>query len=248
MPPVRGNFSVIQVGDWDKARALFDGDSRKVKKFMHNFVMAEAHLAQRMIVERITDQGRGDWSPLADNTIRKRKLRGFRGTKALLVRGDLRRSIKVHSTEKLSAFVGVHRSARGQNGQALVNVAELNEYGSRPILIRITPRMRRFLFALQSFGTVSRGKRKGQLRRATARELSTSRLRQGPSRGFVIVQIPARPFLRPVLSSPTFNPSNVGHRFEAAVQNAIIKGSWEQREIFGGSRSGVGRSGGWRRT
>jgi hypothetical protein len=53
----------------------------------------------------------------------------------------------------------------------------VHEYGTDPILIPITPAMRRFLFALlRQAGRAPSG---------------------GSGRGVVVVQVPARPFLRP---------------------------------------------------
>jgi len=59
----------------------------------------------------------------------------------------------------------------------MVDVAKLNEYGSDPIVIPMTSQMRRYLFALlRSAGKEPTG---------------------GSSKGVVVTQIPARPFLRP---------------------------------------------------
>ncbi len=60
-------------------------------------------------------------------------------------------------------------------------MAKVQEEGSRPISIRMTPKMRRFLFAM--FGR------------------SRNRPVEGPPEGgtgIIVVRIPARPFLRPV--------------------------------------------------
>ena len=59
----------------------------------------------------------------------------------------------------------------------MVDVAKLNEFGGPPTIIPITPKMRRFLFAL--------------LRQAGKEPTG------GGGRGVIVVQIPARPFLRP---------------------------------------------------
>ena len=69
------------------------------------------------------------------------------------------------------------RKARGKDGKSVVDVAEVQEFGAGPIVIPMTPAMRRFLFAL--------------LRRAGVEKTG------GSGRGVVVVQIPARPFLRP---------------------------------------------------
>jgi len=101
---------------------------------------------------------------------------GFGGSKSLIVRADLRNGIAtiVRGDE---AFVGVPRTARSSGGDSLVHLAHLHEYGGPPVVVPITPKMRRFLFAL--------------LRQA-GNEPS-----RGSGRSVAVVQVPARPFLRP---------------------------------------------------
>lgn len=88
----------------------------------------------------------------------------------------MRNSITV-IVEGDEAFIGVPRSARSRNGESLVELARVHEYGSAPIVIPLTPRMRRYLFAL--------------LKRAGQEPTG------GTGRSVVVVQVPARPFLRP---------------------------------------------------
>lgn len=93
-----------------------------------------------------------------------------------MVHGDLRNSIAV-IVQGDEAFVGVPRKARGRNGRSLVDVAQVQEFGSNPIVIPVTARMRRFLFTM--------------LRKAGKEP------QPGSGKGVVVVTIPARPFLRP---------------------------------------------------
>jgi phage gpG-like protein len=109
-------------------------------------------------------------------TLAARRLKGFGGTKSLLVRGDLRNSISV-ITDGDEVFVGVLRSAKGSTGESLADVAQIQEFGGPPVIIPITPKMRRFLAVLF--------KRAG------------GRASRGSGRGVVVTQVPARPFLRP---------------------------------------------------
>ena len=75
------------------------------------------------------------------------------------------------------AFIGVSRSARSKDGASMVDLAKLHEFGGPPVIIPMTPKMRRFLFAL--------------LRQAGKEPTG------GSGRGVIVVQVPARPFLRP---------------------------------------------------
>jgi phage gpG-like protein len=141
-------------------------------------VRQEAHALRNDIVQGLTSQAPGGepLKPPSPLTIAARQLEGFGGSKALLVRGDLRDSITV-IVQGDEAFIGVSRSARSKDGASMVDLAKLHEFGGPPVIIPITPKMRRFLFAL--------------LRKAGKEPTG------GGGRGVIVVQVPARPFLRP---------------------------------------------------
>jgi hypothetical protein len=188
---------------------------------MRAFVGSEAEELKRQIVRGLNAQAPGGQPilPLSKGTIEKRKLRRFRGTKALLQRAFMMRSIRVKKfsggPRNPNAFVGVLRTARAKDGRSLANIAEMNEFGSRPILIRITPKMRRFLFVLGRRVWGERTKRRqrtsktgesrmvgGGMRQAKfyRRQLASRSTEQKlMGKGYLIVQIPARPFIRPAV-------------------------------------------------
>ena len=127
-----------------------------------------------------TDRLRRRPAPPSPLTIASRQLEGFRGEKSLIVRGDLRNAIGIVADGD-RVFVGVPRKARNKSGEALVDLAQVQEFGGPPVVIPITPKMRKFLFAM--------------LRRA-GKDPGTGG-GEGSGRGVVVVQVPARPFLRP---------------------------------------------------
>ena len=170
--------SVRKTGDWSLASRTLAEAPSKLKRAINTSLMQEAHFLRSLIVKGITAQAPGgkQFKALAQNTLITRKLKNFGGEKALMVRADLRNGISA-IVRKGEACVGVPRKARGKDGKPLVDVAELNEYGSDPIVIPITPAMRRFL---------------GLLHRE-----SGTRNRETSGSGVVVTQIPPRPFLRP---------------------------------------------------
>ena len=133
---------------------------------------------RKEIVQGITRQAPGGESikPPSPLTLAARQMKGRGGTKALMVSGDLRNGIAA-IVKGDEAFVGVPRKARGKDGKSLVDVAQVQEFGAGPIIIPMTPAMRRFLFALLRMAGESGG--------------------GGSGKGVVVIQIPARPFLRP---------------------------------------------------
>lgn len=189
---------VVRVGDWALAHRILAGGARRVRRAIDQAVLQEAQFMRSKIVEGLVSQAPGGqaFRPLAASTLAVRRFKRFRGTKALLNRGDLRNSIAVHR-DRDGAFVGVLRTARNRQGAPLANVAELNEWGSRPIVIQVTPKMRRFLAgALRGAGGGSGGGGGG-----------------GGGIGVIVVQIPARPFIRPVVERYYANESEVRERF-----------------------------------
>ncbi len=171
-------MAVTRTGDWARARQLLAAGPQRLRSAIGVAIRQEAQGLRNEIVQGLTSQAPGDEpiKPPAPLTLAARQLESFGGTKALLVRGDLRNSITV-IVEGDEAFIGVPRSARSSGGESLVDLAQLHEYGGPPVIIPITPKMRRFLFAL--------------LRQAGKEPTG------GSGRGVVVVQVPARPFLRP---------------------------------------------------
>ena len=171
-------MAVSRTGDWARARRLLTAAPQRLQAAISTAVRQEAHALRKEIVQGLTRQAPGGepLKPPSPLTIAARELEGFGGTKALLVRGDLRNSITVF-VQGDEAFIGVSRSARSKDGASMVDMAKFHEFGGPPVIIPMTPKMRRFLFAL--------------LRQAGKEPTG------GSGRGVIVVQVPARPFLRP---------------------------------------------------
>jgi hypothetical protein len=232
-----GGSMIIRVGEWAVADRLLRTGSARVHRVIDQAVQQEAQFLRSKIVEGLRTQAPGGqaFTPLAPATLAKRNLRGFHGTKALLVRGDLRNGFVVRRSGWGASFVGVLRTARGRDGQPLANVAELNEFGSRPIVIHITPQMAAFL---------------GALARASGHDAGAGSSGGGGSRtGIVVVQIPPRPFIRPVVERYFGNQNEVRDRFFGRIA-VLLRGDFGGRggggplSTFSPTRQGGGVSGG----
>lgn len=200
-------IKIGKTGQWvAAARTLGTGPAR-LRIAMDRATLQEAEFFRKKVVEGIVKQAPGGkaFKPLSETTLAIRRFTGFAGTKALIVRGDLRNSIKV--TKKngplgVEAFVGVHRTERGSDGEKLVNIAAVHEFGAGPIVIPVTPAMRRFLMAAFSAELPGFGEQQGD---------GSS----GLSRGIIIVKIPARPYMQPVIDAYFGTKGRV--RFQARV-------------------------------
>jgi hypothetical protein len=190
--------TVTKTGEWRRARALLAAGPVRLKAAIAVAMRQEAEALRREIVQGLTRQAPGGSAiaPPKETTLAARRLKGFGGSKSLIVRADLRNGVAaiVRGDE---AFVGVPRTARGKDGQSLTKIAEVQEFGSAPIVIPMTDAMRRFVFAV--------------LREAGEPIGSGG---SGGGRGVVVVQVPARPFLRPAFEK--FKPG-AQRRFLARV-------------------------------
>lgn len=175
-------MAVKRTGDWALARRLLESGPARLRSAVASGLRQEAHALRNEIVRGLTNQAPGGTAiePVSALTLAARRLSGFDGTKALLVRGDLRNAVAVIIDGDV-VFIGVPRKARSNGGKSLVDVAETQEFGGPPVVIPITPKMARFLAVLF---------------KEAGKEPSA-----GSGAGVVVVQVPARPFLRPAFDA-----------------------------------------------
>jgi hypothetical protein len=118
--------------------------------------------------------------PLAESTIKRKK-----SSKALIDKGDLMGSINVTPiplSAEVAVFVGVNRGKRTKDGKDLMNIAEIHEFGTRPFMIPVTPKLRAWWYAMYKQGV----------------------MRYNLSRRTFILNhpgVPERPFLRPAFDA-----------------------------------------------
>lgn len=196
-------IEVKKIGPWSRVGQLLASAPRRMQAAFDKALLQEGQFLRGRIVEGIREQAPGGraFLPLAPTTLAIRQFRGFRGTKALLVQGDLRNSITVVKDGD-RVLVGVLRTARSRTGKSLVDIAALQEHGSQPIVMRLTPRARAFLHAA--------------FRRAELDATSAGH----PSIGIAIIRIPARPFLAPVFAAYA-QPDQISRRFLDRVASQL---------------------------
>ena len=167
-------------GQWGKVFKTLKDAPKDLEAARKIAVLGEAQFFRTKILEGLREQAPGGkkFKALTPETLAIRKFLGFKGTKALLKHGDLRNAIVVEEKDDL-VFVGVLRSAKNERGQSMVNVAQVQEEGSKPIIIKMTPKMSALLHA-------------------AFRQAGIERKEKRPTTGIIVVQIPARPFISPV--------------------------------------------------
>ncbi len=197
-------MKVTKVGDWRLASRLVSTARARFQDATDRAVLQEAQFFRTKVVQGIREQAPGGepFKPLAATTLAIRRFRGFKGTKALIARGDLRNSVTV-VRQPGGVFVGVLRTAKGRDGQPLVNVAAVHEFGSRPIVMKLTTKARRFLHA------------------AFRRAGLDAPVGGGSSVGIAVIKVPSRPFLRPVFDKFGSDREEVSRRLLARVARLL---------------------------
>lgn len=208
-------------GDWQKSKTLLN-NATGVTAAMHAAVMVEAQGARRAMVKGIRNQSPAgqDFLPLSPITLAIRRAKGFRGTKALIVTGALIKSIQVKTVGPGVVFVGVLRNARSADGKLLFNIARVNELGTT-ITIRVTPRMKAWLMIqLRDHfmkGKRGRDRRSGRYTKGRFIPSGRGQLR----RGVILIRIPPRPFVRPVIEDIIKDPKALAARFTLRVARRL---------------------------
>ncbi len=164
---------VTKVGDWLKAKEILGnpGLGPAIQKALRQ----EGQYIAGLIKTRL---GSGNIAPpLSPLTVAMRK---GKGAKPLNATGALRNGIFVEE-EQGSIFIGVKREAKG------VDIASVHEFGA-VVVLKMTDRMRRFLFGVL-------------FPQALKKRMVPFGPRARSGKGFLVIRIPARPFMRPVFET-----------------------------------------------
>jgi len=139
-------MSIKRVGPWFLAARIIRAHATKFNIAVRMALAKEAHRYRKEMVQGIRDQAPGGkkFAPISRIT---RFLKG--SSKALIDTGDLRNSYKVTRISPWGYFVGVHRTARGRtSGQNMVNVAIIQEFGTKRHERVVTPKMEKLFWVL----------------------------------------------------------------------------------------------------
>lgn len=216
-------FSIILSGDWKRAAEILDM-APQLRSAIHWAVEREAHEARRRIIKGITNQAPGGkaFAPLSALTLILRRAKKFRGSKILLVTASMRNSVTVKNVGTGIVFVGVLRGSPRPGGQDNYNIARLHELGGR-ITMRVNAKMHRWLMwqlRKAGYGAFVRDKR-------STREGDTSSKRAargtGGGRAYrtIVIKIPARPFIQPVIEEMGADESGISQRLASRISQRM---------------------------
>lgn len=175
-------------GDWRQTARTLGQARARMTRALDTAVRQEAEDVRKQILDGIRKQAPAgeEFLPISRLTRALRRARGFRGSKALIRTAAMMNGVTVSRAGRGRYFVGIKRSARGKRNEPLINIALIHEEG-RTYVMRVTPKMRRFIMSALRRAGMLRKKREG------------SGGESGFSRGYIVVTIPARPFMGPVI-------------------------------------------------
>jgi hypothetical protein len=220
---VAEGIGIRKVGDWARVAAIVRNMRNKYEASVRRAMLREAHYLRGKMIEGIAQQAPAGqpFAPLSPMTLAMRQARGFAGSKALIVTGALRRSITVVHVGGGdlggAVFVGVHRQTKGPGGKSMVNIAEIHEFG-RSWTQPLSAKARRYLFAVMKKAGLLMGPR-----------MKGGGYYSSGSSSKVSINIPARPFVRPVIDKYG-KPDDVKRRF---VGN-VLQGMGGDFKLIGG--------------
>jgi phage gpG-like protein len=108
----------------------FDSFAKKLESAAKAAIAKEAHewakeMRDGIRTQRSAREARPPWPPLAESTVARKG-----STKMLIDTGTLMRAIVAERVSNMKWLVGVKRGARTRDGQKLVNIAAVHEFGS----------------------------------------------------------------------------------------------------------------------
>lgn len=138
----------FEITGWQRVEAMLRGSYQYLPLIVDQATGKVAAELETAIKKGIRSQAPGGkkFKPLAKSTKKMKK-----SSKALIHHGDLLGSIRTEHTTVSAGrawFVGVNRTAKGKDGESLMNIAMIHEFGTKPYQIEITPRMRRWWQAM----------------------------------------------------------------------------------------------------
>lgn len=192
------NFKMERTGDWKKAGDILGNLGMNAGRAFDQAAMREAHFFERKLKEGIQSGAPGGhvYRPLSPLSLAIRKFEGFKGKKPLIQSGAMLRSIHVVKRGGLY-FVGIDRSAKTEDGESLMDIAQLHEEGAS-FTVEVTPAARKFLaMVMKEAGLGSGGG-------------------GGGGATIAVIRIPARPTFGPIMEM-WGKPEDVKKRFEDRV-------------------------------
>lgn len=188
-------IKVSRTGDWAIARRVLGLMPQRLRDAADRAAADEARRAHGEVDRGLATGAPGGQRlpPISATTRIARRLQGISSATPLVRTGEMRRAVAVHR-------LGPARYAVGIRDPRIAETARRQTAGFGPVAVRMTPKMRKFLF--------------GVLFRGLPR-------RQGSGRpGVVVVRVRPRPFMEPAVAA---SRRGAAIRITAVVARSVLR-------------------------
>lgn len=118
-----------KIGDWEKLDRLLSGFGQRFKRNVRRATDKNGRLLESTVVGHFENQDL-PWPSLTPG-YRKRKIREGYSEQILIRTSTLSQNIRYHRQSWNEGFVGVARNVMTSDGQSLVNIGAVHEFGTR---------------------------------------------------------------------------------------------------------------------
>lgn len=190
-----------KTGQWALARAATRNMAARAKHAERVATLQEAHMFRAKVIEAFDTSGASNGQPWEPNKESVAALK--KSSKPLIDRGDLRNSVAVVERGK-TIFVGVQSTRTNRDGDRLVDIAAVHEFG-KIIAIPVTPKMFRYVMAMMKrLGVGGGGGSSGGFRPGSV----------------LMIRIPERSFIR-ATAARFFKPGDTRRRFVDRIMKGM---------------------------
>lgn len=119
-------MSVNKIGDWERARNVISHLAQDMSAALKESLPVVALKAERIAVLHVRNQDL-NWQGLKDATLKQKSKKGW-SNKIMIATTDYISSITSYATHD-TAFAGVKKDAKNRDGESLVSIAAVMEFG-----------------------------------------------------------------------------------------------------------------------
>jgi len=121
---------IRKTGDWNKVRRNILSLPKSVPKIQREFLTQVGLKGQRIAVEKLSAKRNSDIKPPLSSEYQEQKKKQGYSNLTLVRTNTMRQAITLKVVKKDTVFFGVLRGVKHKNGEDLVNIAKIHEFGS----------------------------------------------------------------------------------------------------------------------
>jgi phage gpG-like protein len=122
-------MGVTKTGDWNGVTRTLERDGERLRSEVEKATNRNGRLLESTMKGHLEAQDL-PWPPLSPDYLKRKIAEGF-SEQTLIRTGSLMANIRYHAKDWKSGFVGILRNVMNSDGESLVNIAAVHEFGTR---------------------------------------------------------------------------------------------------------------------